>query len=187
MPLQAIISSLGLVLATEIGDKTMLTTMCFSAQYRRPLIVLTATMIALGISSAIGVIIGFILSATLPINLIIYISGGLFIILGIYSLLNSSLEEIDSCDNPTTFLGMVSLVLFSELGDKSQIAILALAASSIYPILVFLGAMTGFLVVNLFGVLAGDYISNKISMNRIRKVTGLIFIAFGIAVLLGIF
>ncbi len=187
MPLQAFISSMGMILVTELGDKTMLTTMCLGAQYRRPTIVLAATMIALGISSIIGVIIGFILSTTLPIDLIVYISGGLFIILGIYSLLISNSEEFDSCDNPTTFLGMVSLVLFSELGDKSQIAILALAAYAAYPILVFLGAMIGFLIVNGIGALVGDRVSHRISMNTIRKATGLIFIIFGIAILFRFF
>ncbi len=183
MPLAAFISSIGMVLVTEAGDKTMLTTICLSAQYRRPFIVLAATMIALGISSAIGVIIGYILASALPIDLIIYISGGLFFTLGIYTLLKSDSEDIESCDNPTTFLGMVSLVLFSELGDKSQIAILALAAQSIYPILVFIGTIIGFLIINIIGVLAGDRISHLISINKIRKITGLIFILFGIAVI----
>ena len=186
MPLQALLSSFVVILITEIGDKTMLTTMCLSAQYRRPSIVLVATMIALGISSVIGVLIGFILATTLPIDLIVYISGGLFLILGFYTLLNSNSEEVDSCDNPTTFIGMISLVLFSELGDKSQIAILALAANSLYPVLVFVGALVGFLIVNTIGAIAGDRISQRISMNTIRKVTGLVFIIFGIAILLGL-
>ncbi|MCK5152510.1 MAG: TMEM165/GDT1 family protein, partial [Candidatus Thorarchaeota archaeon] len=47
MPLQVLLSSIGLVFLTELGDKTMITAMCLSAQYRRPWIVLLATMIAL--------------------------------------------------------------------------------------------------------------------------------------------
>jgi putative Ca2+/H+ antiporter (TMEM165/GDT1 family) len=186
MPLAAFISSIGLVIATEFGDKTMLTTMCLSAQYRRPYTVLAATMIALGISSAIAVIIGFILAAAIPIDLIIYISGGLFLVLGFYSLLKPDTEEIESCEDPKTFLGMISVVLFSELGDKSQLAILALAAQSIYPILVFLGAILGFLFVNIIGAIAGNGISNKISINTVRKITGLVFIFFGVLILLRI-
>ena len=183
MPLIAFISSMGLVSATEFGDKTMLTTMCLSAQYRRPLIVLAATMISLGISSIISVSVGFFLASALPIDFIIYISGGLFLLLGFYALIKRNSEEIESCDNPATFLGMVSVVLFSELGDKSQIAILALAAQSMYPVFIFLGAMVGFLIVNVIGAIAGNNISHRVSINTIHKIAGLIFILFGILVL----
>ncbi|MGY5854339.1 MAG: TMEM165/GDT1 family protein [Candidatus Thorarchaeota archaeon] len=186
MPLQALLSSLGIILVTEIGDKTMLTTMCLSAQYRRPTIVLLATLIALSISTAIAVVIGVVLATSLPVDLIVYISGALFIGLGIYTIIKSDSEEVNSCDNPATFTGMVSLVLFSELGDKSQIAALALAAQSIYPIMVFAGALIGFLIVNALGAIAGDRIAGITSMKHVKRVAGIVFIIFGFAVLLGI-
>ena len=86
MPLQVLLSSIGLVFLTELGDKTMITAMCLSAQYRRPWIVLLATMIALATSTLIAVIIGVILSTSIPVESIIYISGFLFLDLGIYTL-----------------------------------------------------------------------------------------------------
>ncbi|MGY5876196.1 MAG: TMEM165/GDT1 family protein [Candidatus Thorarchaeota archaeon] len=186
MPFQALLSSFGVILVTEIGDKTMLTTMCISAQYRRPTIVLLAALIALAISTAIAVIVGVVLAASLPVNLLVYISGALFIGLGIYTIFNSDSEEVDSCDNPATFTGMISLILFSELGDKSQIAALALAAQSIYPIMVFTGAILGFLIVNALGVIAGDRIAGITSMKHVKRIAGIVFIIFGLAVLLGI-
>ncbi len=186
MPLQALLSSFGIILVTEIGDKTMLTTICLSAQYRRPAIVLLATLIALAISTAIAVVVGVVLATSLPVDLIVYISGILFLGLGIYTILKSDSEEVESCDNPATFTGMVSLVLFSELGDKSQIAALALAAQSIYPIMVFVGAIIGFLVVNAIGAVAGDRIAGVTSIKYVKIVAGAIFIIFGFAVLLGI-
>jgi putative Ca2+/H+ antiporter (TMEM165/GDT1 family) len=81
---------------------------------------------------------------------------------------------------------MYSLVLVSELGDKSQIAILALAASSIYPILIFLGAFLGFLAVNATGAFIGDRISEALPVDLIRKATGVLFILFGILIFLNI-
>jgi len=162
MPIQTLLISAGLVLLMELGDKTMLTTMCLSAQYRRPGLVLLATMLALAASSIIAVIIGSILSATLPIEIITYVSGILFIGLGIYTLAKTNSEEPDTCDNPGTLFGMFSLVLLSELGDKSQITILALAADSSFAIMVFIGAIIGFLIVNSLGALAGNRVAARI-------------------------
>ena len=187
MSLEILLSSFGLVLLTELGDKTMLTTLCLSAQYRRPWLVLLSTMSALAVSSVMAVIVGYVLSASLPIEIITYVSGFLFLALGIFTLARRERDD-DSCGNPSTLLGMFSLVLFSELGDKSQITILALAAQSFYPlysIMVFIGALGGFLIVNAIGALAGDRAAARIPMDRVRLATGLVFIFFGVFVLLG--
>lgn len=170
----------------ELGDKTMLTTMCLSAQYRRPKLVLIATMTALTVSSIIAVIIGFVLSQTLPVEIITYVSGFLFLILGIFTLANSNSETVDTCDNPGTLFGMFSLVLVSELGDKSQIATLALAAQSLFPIMVFAGAIIGFLIVNSVGVFTGTTIAERIPIKIVKRVVGVVFILFGILIIFGI-
>ncbi len=185
MPFQTFIISACLILIMELGDKTMLTAMCLSAQYRRSGIVLLATMLALTFSTIIAIVIAWILSATLPVEIIIYISGFLFILLGIHSLVKSNSEEVDNCENPGTFLSMFSLVLFSELGDKSQLATLALAAQSLYPLMVFVGAILGFLIVNLLGVVVGKKTSSRISIKTVKKVAGLVFIVFGILIIFG--
>ena len=169
----------------ELGDKTMLTTMCLSAQYRRPGLVLLATMCALTTSSIIAIMLGYILSATLPVAVITYFSGILFLSLGIFTLVRANNEVPDTCDNPGTLFGMFSLVLLSELGDKSQIAILALAAQSAFPISVFLGSITAFLIVNSIGVLAGNHAAERIPMRTVKIVVGIVFILFGLLVIFG--
>jgi putative Ca2+/H+ antiporter (TMEM165/GDT1 family) len=183
MPLPSFLTSMGLVILMELGDKTMLTGMCLSAQYRRPWTVLLAVMIALGISTLVAVTMGIILSVALPIDAIVLVSGTLFVGLGIYSLVRSGSEGPESCDNPGTFMSMVSLVLFSELGDKSQIVILALSAQSLFPLMVLFGAMFGFFIVDLLGVYAGNWMSSRISMKAVKRIAGAIFILFGILVI----
>lgn len=184
MPVQALLSSFGLVFLTEIGDKTMLATLCLSAQYRRPRIVLLATMLALGFASIVAVFVGVVLATALPIDFILYLSGLLFIGMGIHTLVRKT-PEADDCKQPATFLSMVSLVLLSELGDKSQLAILALAAQSLFPLLVFTGAIAGFFTVNLVGAYSGDQVADRIPVDMVRKATGLVFIIFGILIILG--
>ncbi|TFG35040.1 TMEM165/GDT1 family protein [Candidatus Thorarchaeota archaeon] len=186
MPILTFVQSLGLIILMELGDKTMLTTMCLSAQYRRPGLVLLATMTALVSSSMIAVILGFILSTTLPVEIITYISGILFFSLGIITLAKANNDIPDTCDNSGTLFGMFSLVLLSELGDKSQIAILALAAQSIYPIIIFLGSVFAFLIVNSIGAAAGNHAAERIPMKTIKILVGIVFILFGLLVILGI-
>jgi len=186
MPLQALASSAGLILLMELGDKTMLTTMCLSAQYRRPKLVLLATMLALTTSSIIAVTLGYILSTTLPIEIITYVSGILFLSLGFYTLARADSEIPDTCDNPGTLFGMFSLVLLSELGDKSQIATLALAAESAFPLMIFIGAIIGFFIINSIAVLAGESIAERIPIKAVKRVVGIIFILFGLLVIFGV-
>ncbi len=186
MPIQTLLTSAGLVLLMELGDKTMLTTMCLSAQYRRPRLVLLATMIALATSSIIAVVVGYILSTTLPIEIITYMSGTLFIVLGIYTLVKANSEVPDTCDNPGTLFGMFSLVLLSELGDKSQITILALATQSPFFIMVFIGSLIGFLVVNSVGAIAGDRVAARIPLKTVKIVVGIVFILFGVLIVTGL-
>jgi putative Ca2+/H+ antiporter (TMEM165/GDT1 family) len=143
-------------------------------------------MIALAASSVIAVIIGYILSATLPIGIITYVSGILFIVLGLYTLATSNSEEPDNCDNPGTLFGMFSLVLLSELGDKSQITILALAAQSTFAIMVFVGSIIGFLVVNSIGAWAGNSVASRIPLRTVKIVVGIVFILFGAFIVMGI-
>jgi putative Ca2+/H+ antiporter (TMEM165/GDT1 family) len=143
-------------------------------------------MIALATSSVIAVIVGYILSTTIPLELITYISGILFIALGIYTLATSNSDVPDTCDNPGTLFGMFSLVLMSELGDKSQITILALAAQSFFPIIVFVGSMIGFFVVNALGAWSGNRVAARIPIQTVKKIVGFIFILFGILIVMGI-
>lgn len=186
MPIQTFVEALGLIILMELGDKTMLTTMCLSAQYHRPRLVLLTTMSALAVSSIIAVIVGYILSETLPVEIITYFSGILFLSLGILALMRANNEIPDTCDNPRTLFGMFSLILFSELGDKSQIAILALATQSLFPIAIFFGSIIGFFLVNSIGVLAGNHVAEHIPIKAIKIVVGIVFILFGLLIIFGI-
>ena len=163
----------------------MIATLCLSAQSRRPIIVLLATMLALLTATTLAILFALILAAALPVDLLVYISGGLFLALGFATLLKTY-EDEEIYQESRNFIGMYFLVLASELGDKSQIAILALATSSVYPILILFGAFLGFLAVNAIGAFIGDRISEALPMDLIRKATGALFILFGILIFLNV-
>jgi putative Ca2+/H+ antiporter (TMEM165/GDT1 family) len=148
--------------------------------------VLIVAMLALTVSTVIAVVIGVILSTALPLDVIIMISGGIFIILGIHALIRKESDDDRASDQPQTFLSMFSLVLVSEMGDKTQIASLALAAQSAFPLMVFMGALLGFLLVNAIGAVTGEQISRRVSIKLIQQVTGILFIIVGILIVIGI-
>ncbi len=186
MPLQTFLTSIGMITLAELGDKTMLTTICLSAQSRNSRIVLLATLLALSLATAIAVLIGYFLAMALPIQAIAFISGILFVILGLYTITSHNGDDVETCSNPTGFLGIMSLVLVSELGDKSQLAILALAAYSAYPILVFLGAIGGFFIVSTLGAAIGDRIAVSAHIKHIHLAAGVVFIIIGTLTIIGI-
>jgi len=186
MLIEALISSTGVVFLAELGDKTMLATMCFSAQCRKPLLVLVASMLALTCATVLAVVAGTVLAAALPLQLIIYLSAIIFLSMSVYTLV-----EIDSGTGDTnkitgTFLGMASLVFVSELGDKTQLACLALAAESPYPVAIFIGAIAGFFAANSIAAVAGHRLAGSIPIRVIRGATATVFIIIGALVLLGV-
>lgn len=186
MPIETLFTSIGMIFLTELGDKTMLTALCLSAQYQRPYHILLATMLALTLTTIIAVVIGVILSAALPVDLIIYLSGTLFIGLGIYTLVKNDSDESDNCDNPGTLFGIFSLIFISELGDKSQITTLALVVQLVFPIMVLVGAIFGFLIVNGVAVLLGDRLATKVPLKTVKRIAGIVFILFGVLIIFGI-
>ncbi len=186
MPIETLFTSIGMIFLTELGDKTMLTALCLSAQYRSPYHVLLATILALTTTTIIAVVIGVILAAALPVDIIVYISGALFIGLGIYTLVSNTSDESESCDNPETMFGMFSLILLSELGDKSQITTIALTVQSVFPIMVLLGVIFGFLIVNGITVFLGNRLATQIPIKTVKKIAGIIFIVFGVLIIFGI-
>jgi putative Ca2+/H+ antiporter (TMEM165/GDT1 family) len=186
LPLETLLYSAGIVFLAELGDKTMLATMCMSAQYKRPSVVLLATMLALASSTVIAVVIGVLMADELPTDLIAHLSGAMFLAMGFYTLIRRESEGATDCSNAGTFLSMFSLVFLSELGDKTQIACLALAARSALPVFVFSGAIIGFFIVNAMGAAAGGRVARAVPIGLIRKVTSLVFIAFGVLIFSGI-
>ena len=188
MFLESFFYALIVVFLAELGDKTMMATIFLSAQYRRPGVILLVAMSALGASTIIAVIIGVILAATLPIDLISYLAGALFFAMGVYMLAKSPKNKRENMVhiNRTTFGGMFSLVFLAELGDKTQIAVLALTVQSEAPIFVFIGAILGFFLVNSLGAIVGVRIAERVPVAWIKRVTGLLFIGFGLLALLRI-
>jgi len=83
-----------------------------------------------------------------------------------------------------TILSTFGLIFLAELGDKTQLACVALTCKARSPLAVFLGAVGALAVVTLVGVIFGEALANLVPMAYIRKASGILFVVIGAAILI---
>lgn len=186
MIIESFILALVTVSATELADKTMLVALCFGAEQESNGRILVAVISALMVSTFVTTLLGSGLRAIIPIDWLVYVSGALFILLGIHSIFLRDDDEETTCSSDAKLGAMFSTVLVSELGDKSQLAILALAVNSSFPFAVFAGAIIAFIIVTVLSIGIGSTLGTFSKKSTIHKIAGVIFIVIGLLVLFGI-
>lgn len=178
------LASLAFVVLAEMGDKTQLLAMAFATRYRWQTVmwgVFAATLV----NHLLAVIAGNYLTAFIPLRYVQIAAAASFILFGLWTLRGDSLEGEDRRYNFTPFWTVAVAFFFAEMGDKTQLATVALAAryGSIIPI--WLGTTSGMLVADAIGIIIGIVMGKKIPERFIKWFAALIFIAFGILGLYG--
>lgn len=166
----------------ELGDKTQITIFCLASKTDRYLQLLIGVILAFVIVDGLAILLGDIIADNVPTEYIKIISGVVFIIFGIITFLNSK-EEETRCNLKKPFLSGFSLILISEMGDKTQIAS-GLFATRYNSILVFIAAIAALLILSLIAIFLGNFIFKKLSRKKISYISGLIFIIIGITILI---
>jgi len=173
------------VALAEIGDKTQLTLLCLAAKTKRHFSIFLGAMIAFIIVDGIAILAGGFISNLIPVSIIKTISAILFIGFGL-SFLLQKLEDHTSCTLKQPFVSAFSMILFSEMGDKTQIAS-AVFASNYNALYVFFGVVIGLSIVSIITIQLGQRVLSKINSKLLHKISGIIFIALGIISILSIF
>ncbi|MHA1755043.1 MAG: TMEM165/GDT1 family protein [Candidatus Odinarchaeia archaeon] len=188
MMLEGLIPSLILILISELGDKTMVMSVVFSARYGKSVLILLAILSALIAVTLIGIGTGIIIFEVIPQYVFKYISSGLFLILGVYYLIKKETDDSEHTnpDIKSTLTSIFAFIFISEFGDKTQLAVISLTITTLDPLGVLLGAIAGFAVINTIAVILGNIISEKISIRLFQKISAVVFIVFGILILLGV-
>ncbi|MHA1238785.1 MAG: TMEM165/GDT1 family protein [Candidatus Odinarchaeia archaeon] len=186
MVLEAFTSTLVLILVAELGDKSMLLSVVLSARYKRPYIVLAAVILGLLTVTLIGIATGFLILELIPEYVLTYFSAAIFLGIGVYYFLTSKSEEVEPLGSNLTFFTIFWLTFISEFGDKTQLAVISLTVSAVAPLEVFAGAALGFLIINCVAVAMGDKISEKLPLILVKKAAAVLFIFFGVLMLIGI-
>ncbi|MFH1328123.1 MAG: TMEM165/GDT1 family protein [Candidatus Bathyarchaeota archaeon] len=173
-----LLASFAIIAVAELGDKTQLTVITLSSRYK-PLLILAGSVTAFALINGIGVLIGGAIAEYLPLFWVGIGSGIAFLLFGVYTLISKT-EESKIKYGRYAVLSSFSLIALMELGDKTQLATIVLAARYADPILVFTGVMLAYIVLTVVGIIIGFKISKVIPMKKMKVVASAIFILFGI-------
>jgi len=180
--LVAVITAFTTVFIAEFGDKTQLVSMAMASRYP-PLKVLGGTMTAMALLIGFTVFVGGFLAVALPHTMIAIISGSLFILFGLFNFFSRD-QKKEAKSDQGGYLQTILLILLAELGDKTQLAVLFLAATLGYPFFVFVGAMLAMLCNHLIAVYLGSRVVAKLNPKYIKIGTSSLFIMIGLLILI---
>jgi putative Ca2+/H+ antiporter (TMEM165/GDT1 family) len=183
MDLVPIVSSFGIIALAELGDKTQLTVICLSANKRAKTVFIGAVL-AFALVDGVSALIGGTIAALIPTQWIGIGAGIAFLFFGAYSLLQKS-EEVRVDNRSVNMAHSFSLIALMELGDKTQLSAIALAAEYDAPIMVFVGVMLALALLTAIGIAVGAVISRFIPMKYVKIGSSVVFIVFGVLFLWG--
>ncbi len=175
----AFIKAALLVVVAEMGDKTQLLAMAMASKYKVRQVML-GVLIATILNHALAVALGSYLSSVIPMDTIKIVAGVAFLVFGFWTLRG---DKIDEEDNKRKRFGPIATVgiafFFAEMGDKTQLMTIAIAADSFNPVFILMGTTTGMLIADGIGIIGGAWMCKHIPEKYIKWVAGMIFLFFG--------
>jgi len=178
--------SLFSIAIAELGDKTQIGLITLSATIRKPAAIFLGMVSGFFVVAGSAVLIGQALLAVIPLSTLTFISGLIFVAMGILMLKVDVESSVAGPRAKNPFLAASLMIVLTELGDKTQIMTIALAARFAQPVTVFLGVLSAFVVIDGLSILLADRLGKHIPTNKVKKVSAIVFIILGILTLLGI-
>ncbi|HSW84152.1 MAG TPA: TMEM165/GDT1 family protein [Usitatibacter sp.] len=183
--LEAFLVSAGLVALAEVGDKTQLLSLVLAARFRKPWPIVAGILVSTLLNHALAGAAGAWITTMIGADAMTKIVGISFLAMAAWILVPDKLDESGAQRNlGGIFVTTAILFFIAEMGDKTQIATVMLAAR--YPSLagVVLGTTAGMLLANVPVVFFGDAIAKRVPLGIVRKVTAVAFAALGVLALL---
>lgn len=182
--LPVIATSAGVVALAEIGDKTMLLALVLAARYRQPGAVLLGILLATLANHGLAAWAGVALAAWLAGPWFQAAVAIGFLAMAAWTLVPDKLDERPpAAGSGHALIGTMLAFFVVEIGDKTQIATVALAARFQAVLAVTIGTTLGMMLANAPAVLLGDAIVARVPLRRVRQLAALIFAGLGLAVL----
>ena len=181
------VSALGLIAILELGDKTQLVTISLATRHPWRDVLVGAVLGLVG-ATAIGAAVGGLLATALGAWLAyIKIGGGiLFIVVGVGTIVQalrrhaSEEPDLGVTERRSAFVTAASFNFLAEFGDKTQIAVIILAATYDAPVSVFLGGSAGLALIAVSSVVIGTGLSRILSEEWLRRISTGLFILAGV-------
>ena len=184
--MEAFLISTGIVALAEIGDKTQLLAFILAAKFRKPLPIVLGILVATVANHALAGALGSWITSLLEPETLRWILGISFIAMAAWTLIPDKFDEDDAKFASYGVFGTTLVAFFlAEMGDKTQVATVALAAQYQALFAVVAGTTLGMMIANVPAVLLGDRIADRMPVRLVHSVAAAIFAILGVATLLG--
>ena len=185
--MESLLVSTGVVALAEIGDKTQLLAFILAARFKKPLPIILGILAATVINHGLAGALGAWITSTISPEVLRWVLGASFIGMAIWTMIPDKIEEEETqVAQRFGIFGATFITFFlAEMGDKTQIATVAMAAHYTAPLMVVIGTTLGMLIADVPAFFAGDKLANKIPMKLVHSIAAAVFAALGIATLMG--
>jgi putative Ca2+/H+ antiporter (TMEM165/GDT1 family) len=185
--MESLLVSTGVVALAEIGDKTQLLAFILAARFKKPLPIILGILVATVINHGLAGALGAWITSTISPEVLRWVLGASFIGMAIWTMIPDKIEEEETqVAQRFGIFGATFITFFlAEMGDKTQIATVAMAAHYTAPLMVVIGTTLGMLIADVPAVFAGDKLANKIPMKLVHSIAAAVFALLGVATLMG--
>lgn len=184
--MEAFLISTGIVALAEIGDKTQLLSFLLAAKFRKPWPIIAGILVATIANHALAGAVGAWITLLVGPEALRWILGLSFLAMAVWVLIPDRLDAEDARFVRLGVFGTTLVAFFiAEMGDKTQIATVALAAQYQAFTAVVIGTTLGMMIANVPAVLVGDRIAQRMPVAIVHRIASVIFALLGIATLLG--
>lgn len=185
--MESLLVSTGVVALAEIGDKTQLLAFLLAARFKKPLPIILGILLATLVNHGLAGALGAWITTNVSPEVLRWVLGLSFIGMAVWTLIPDKIEEEESLIAQKLGVFGATLVTFflAEMGDKTQVATIAMAAHYAAPLLVVIGTTLGMLIADVPAVFAGDKLAAKIPMRLVHAIAAGVFAVLGVMTLLG--
>lgn len=184
---QALLVSTGVVALAEIGDKTQLLALVLAARWRKPLPIILGILVATVLNHALAGAVGAWIASAIGPDAMRWILGVSFLAMAAWILVPDKADDEAAVREPRqgVFLATVVAFFLLEMGDKTQIATVALAARYDALWAVVAGTTLGMMLANVPAVLVGEAAARSLPLGVVRRLAAVVFAVLGVVVLFG--
>jgi putative Ca2+/H+ antiporter (TMEM165/GDT1 family) len=177
---EAFLTSTVLVAVAEIGDKTQLLSFVLAARLRKPGAIIAGIFVATVLNHALAGSVGVWLAQMISPQWLPWITGMVFIAFGLWTLHPDSLDDDPKMHRAGAFVTTTIAFFIAEMGDKTQLATVALGAQFQGALVaVVMGTTIGMMLANVPAVLIGERLAQRLPLTTIRWIAAALFIATG--------
>ncbi|PKP83330.1 MAG: hypothetical protein CVT79_00525 [Alphaproteobacteria bacterium HGW-Alphaproteobacteria-18] len=179
--MEALFTSTAVVALAEIGDKTQLLAIVLATRFKRPIPIILGILVATLANHFLAAFVGAQAAAFLEGDWFRYLIAASFIAMAAWTLIPDKLDDVE--DKPARFGAFLTTVIaffLVEMGDKTQLATVALSARFNDLVMVTLGTTLGMMLANVPAVLLGQELIRRVPLKVVRIIAALLFLVIGL-------